>query len=319
MSNPCNNMEIYDFFNLNQALKKNILEGKYPLSLRYLKDFLNTKVSIFEYEGLPEPLTSQIVENMLLFNNRLCWYQDKILGTFLCRYVPDSDYDIYMKPKTVSLLGLNGVTIKTKVPYKDIVLCLDNTMDIIPFITILEYIYKMQEIENTLSIQIDWLKLPAVWSVPNKDCLSTIKRIIKKSENFEPFAVVDESVGSKFNQFDLKLPVEPESLIEIFKNYKNWCTESFGISGNASQKKERLLVGEVASQSDYSDTIYDDMKRNREIWIENVNKMFGTNIKLVERYQLRKKEEMKFQFNNMSFGGVNNERISKMHTDDETR
>lgn len=317
MPNPCNNMEIYDFYNLNQALKKNILEGKYSYSLRYIKDFCNTKISIFEYEDLPTPITSQIVENMMLFNNRLCWYKDSILGIILCKYVPDSDYDIYMKPKTVKLLGLNGRELRSSVPFKDIVLCLDNTMDIIPYITIIEYIDKMQEIENTLSVQLEWLKLPAVWSVQNKDCLSTIKRIVKKAVNFEPFAVVDESVGAQFKQFDLKLPVEPESLIEIYKNYKNWCTESFGISGNASQKKERLLVGEVASQSDYSDTIYDDMKRNRELWIKNVNEKFGTNIKLVERYKIRKEEEMKFQMNNM-IGGGSDERISKMHTDNET-
>lgn len=317
MNNPCNNMEIYDFFNLNTALKKNILSGDFKLSLRYLKDFLNTKISIFEYEELPTPLTSQIVESMMLFNNRLCWYNDKILGVILCRYVPDSNYDIYMKPKTVTLLGLNGVTIKNGVPFQDIVLCLDNTMDIIPYLTILEYINKMEEIEHTLSVQIEWLKLPAIWSVPNKDCLKTIKTIVKKAHNFEPFAVVDDSVGAQFKQNDLKLPVEPESLIEIYKNYKNWCTESYGISGNASQKKERLLVGEVASQSDYSDTIYDDMKRNREIWIKEINSKFGLNVKLVERYKLRKEEEMQFQINNQLGGGFN-EQSGQMHRNNET-
>lgn len=292
---PTNDMSMYDFYNPNHALKEAMHQCDFPLEgLRYLKDFVNTAVSMFEEEDLPKGYTTRLVEMALLFNNRLCWYPHKVLGTILCRYIPDNDYDIKMLPKTVTLEGLNGVTIETGVPYGDIILCTDNTMDIIPIFTIMEYIKKMLEIERTLGIQLKWLRLPAMWSVPNKDAVTEIKKILGKDDTFEAFAVVDESINAQLRQNDIKLATDPQSLIELYKNYKNWCTESYGISGSATQKKERLLVGEVASQSDYSDTIYDDRKRCRELWISELRTKCNEKTKLVERYEMRRKQELEY-------------------------
>lgn len=318
---PVNDMSIYDFFNPNQALKKAMHDVGFPMQgLRYLKDFANTAISMFEEEDLPEGYTTRLVETALFFNNRLCWYKHNVLGVILCRYIPDNNYDIKMLPETVTLEGLNGVTIETAVPYQDIVLCQDNTMDIIPVLAMFDYIMNMMQIEGTLKVQLEWLKLPAMWSVPDKDAVKEIQKILGDAAEFKPFAVVDNSMNAQFKQNDLKLPVDPQTLIEWYKNYKNWCTESYGISGNASQKKERLLVGEVASQSDYSDTVYDDRKRNRELWIKELNDRGWAKTKLVERYALRQKQELEYQVsqaqklrggNNNEFGQGNNNNDSE--------
>lgn len=316
---PVNDMSIYDFFNPNQALKKAMHDTGFPLEgLRYLKDFVNTSVAMFEYEDLPKGYTPRLVEMALMFNNRLCWYLHPVLGTILCRYIPSTTYDVKMLPETVTLEGLNGVQVADNVPYEDIVICNDNSMDIIPILTIMEYIKHMLEIERTLSIQLKWLRLPAIWSVPTKDAVNEIKRILGDSEEFKPFSVVDDSMNAQIKQFDIKFATDPQSLIELYKNYKNWCTESYGISGSATQKKERLLVGEVASQSDYSDTVYDDRKRCRELWVADLNAKCNEKTKLVERYELRRKQELEYLTDQAQKvrGGGNN---GQMYNDNDTQ
>lgn len=316
---PVNNMDIYDFFNPNQALKKAMHEVGFPMKgLRYLKDFANTDIAMFEEEDLPNGYTTRLVETTLFFNNRLCWYNLPVLGVTLCRYIPDNDYDVKMLPKTVKLEGLNGVELENGVPFEDIVLCQDNTMDIIPVLAMMDYVMNMIEIEKTLNVQLQWLKLPALWSVPDKDAVSEIKKILGDATEFKPFAVVDNSMNAQFKQNDIKLPVDPQTMIEWYKNYKNWTTESYGISGNASQKKERLLVGEVASQSDYSDTVYDDRKRCRELWIKGLNDKGWAKTKLVERYALRQKQELEYQIAQaQKLRGGNGDEFGQSHNDND--
>ena len=307
MSRPVNNMSIYDFYNPNQAFKKFLHESGFDkLDLRYIKDFLNTKVSMFDYKNLPNGYTAQIIESFLLFNSRLCWYQSPLesIGLVLCRYVPDAVLDFKMKPEKVSLIGLNGIHIADGVPYSDIILALDNTLDIPPFLVLFEYISKMKNVESTLEMNLEWLKLPALFSVTDKSAAQTIKQLFKKAFNYEPFAVVDASVATTFKQWDLKLPVELADYIELFKNYKNWAVESFGIYGGSTQKKERLLVGEVQSQGAFTDTTYADMRKCRQLFIDELNSKFGYKIELVECYAELLKEKMETQSQvNMSGGG----------------
>ena len=281
---PTNNMDYYNYYNLNSYLDQCKIKNS-AQSFRFLKDFLNTKISMFEYKNLPNNLTSEIIESALMFNNKLCFYNSSIYGLVLCRYLPLGEYDIYWKPTYVDLLGLNGSTIATHVPYKDIILCKDNQMDIIPFISISEYIEKMSNIENTMFVNIELLKLPAIFTC-DKQLVGSVNKLFEKIANFKPFVIGDKSLPQNFQQFDIKLPINPEQLLEIFKNYRNFCLQSFGISATDTQKRERLLVGEVQSQNEYIDFVYTGMVEQRKLFINEINKRFNFNIELVENYKI---------------------------------
>lgn len=78
-------MNCYNYYNLEDYLKKNLVDCSDEY-LRWIKDIINTKVSMFDYENLPEGLTSEILETALMFNNFLCLYRSEALGIVLCRY-----------------------------------------------------------------------------------------------------------------------------------------------------------------------------------------------------------------------------------------
>lgn len=296
MGKPTNNMEIYNFYNLNSALDMAKTKGFNIYELRYIKDFVGVKIGMFTYENLPNELTSEIIESAITFNNKLCFYKSPALDELiLCRYIPNGEFNYYWKPKTVKLLSLNGYTIAENVDYNNIILVRDNILDITPFLTLCEYISKMQNVELTLTKMIEVLKLPLVFK-GDKNSVTSFNKLIEDTLKFKPFAIADKSLTQDgYETFDINFPSSLEEVFSIYKNYRNMTLQSYGIYGIETQKRERLLVSEVESQNDYIDFIYQDMKTQRENFVKEVNSKYGYNIKLVETYIQYREDDLKMQ------------------------
>ena len=284
----------YDFMNMDHALKTNMIKNGVPwFQFRFIKDFVNTKIGMFEYENLPDGLTSQIMEMAIMFKHHLCLYNVPGIGVVLGCYMPDSTYNYYWKPDAVSVLALNGVTLATKVPFKDIVLVRDNKCDIIPFLTINEYIAKISDIEDKLFKELEIATLPVVLT-GNKKQASALKILAQKMGYKNPFIVADEDVTDTVKSFDIKLTINPVDIYTIKRKYTNECLASLGIY-SPEEKGERLLVDEIASQNDYVDFIYTEAVNERRRFVDECNKKFGTNIVLKETYMINFKQNVEEQ------------------------
>lgn len=288
-----NGTNYYNYNNLQQYCNENKL--RYDAQwLRWIKDIMNTKVSMFTYNNLPNKLTSQIVENALLFNNFLCWYYEPNLGgLILCRYRYGGEYDLYWKPKTVNLLTLSGKSIKDNVPYEDIILCRDNSMDIIPFLTLNGYMEKIIEIEDTLSINTQLTRFPTVFTCSRKQ-LGTFKALFNDIKKLTPFVFGDKDVIDGVEQFDIKLPVPLTDIYDLLEQYKNMCLASMGIYGSDS-KRERLITAEINANNDYTDFIYQGMLNERKLWIKQIKEKWGIDIQLVESYIQTREIDIKLE------------------------
>lgn len=272
---------LYDLTNLSQFIKKLAITDPNAVSFRDLKQYIELKMSMFEYEGLPDDLPSEVIRGALMWANHLCFYKSAIHGVVFCRYLLSNTFNKYMLPNKVDLVFLNGEPLANGVEFNDIVRVRDNQLDIPPILWLMEYFSELHNVENTLNKVLDVLKLPCTF-IGNEKTVTSFKSLIKKALNFEPFAVVDKQAVDAFNQFNIDMPVKLDEYISVYKNYKNMALESIGISGTETQKRERLLVGEVESQSEYKNLTYTDFKREQNKWIDACNKKFGTKFKLVE-------------------------------------
>lgn len=304
---------LYDLTNLSQFIKKLAITDPNAVSFRDLKQYIELKMSMFEYEGLPNDLPSEVIRGALMWANHLCFYKSAIHGVVFCRYLPSNTFNKYMLPNKVDLVFLNGEPLANGVEFNDIVRVRDNQLDIPPILWLMEYFSELHNVENTLNKVLDVLKLPCTF-IGNEKTVTSFKSLIKKALNFEPFAVVDKQAVDAFNQFNIDMPVKLDEYISVYKNYKNMALESIGISGTETQKRERLLVGEVESQSEYKNLTYTDFKREQNKWIDACNKKFGTKFKLVEtlvEYQDteldRRIEEAERTAEAENTGGDNNE------------
>lgn len=281
-------MKYENYYNLDDYLRKNLV-GDNKGYLRWLKDIINTKESMFSYENLPEGLTSEIVETSLMFNNFLCFWKSPVLGFVLCRYMYGGDFDIYWKPVKVNLLSISGKPIAYNVPYEDIILVKDNRMDIIPFLTLSGWIEKIMEEEKTLDVLVRLVRFPTILT-GTREQMQELKSLLKKNINCEGFALADKGFKDHIEQYPIQLPAKLQEVYFLMDKYKTMALASMGISG-VQEKSERLVKEEVNTSNDYTDFVYEGMYNERKLFVESTNKKFGTNIILKETYVENRKEE----------------------------
>lgn len=261
--------------------------GLQEADLRYLKDIINTKISMFTYEGLPDDLTPQILETALMFRNHLCFYFSKGLQKWLLGYyIPMGEFDYYYKPVNCTVMSFKGVTLGIDVPYKELILVRDNTMDIIPFVCCAEYIDHVKKIENTLGQQLNILSLPIVL-LCNDKTKTQMQYLARKAGVNDPFVLGDKTLAGAAQSFKVDVPISPLDIYDLKQKYKNECLQSLGIY-SVEEKRERMLSQEVTTQNDFTDFIYQGEKQERQKFIDELNKASDgkINAKLIELYML---------------------------------
>ena len=284
----------YDFMNMNSALSQALIKNNYIGGLHYIKDIASTKVSEFKYENIEKipNLTSEILECALMLNMQICFYNSPALGWILCRYIFANTLTVYLRPKTVNLIAFNGEGIATNVPYEDIILVKDNSMDIIPFICMLEYIQKMEKCDTSVFRTLEVASLPLAL-VGNKKVSTQLKALAKKLGSGDALIACDEQLLDTVKAFDIDVKINPKDIYELKTKYKNECLSSLGIY-SVEEKKERKIVAEVTSQNDFTDHIYQDMKTQRQRFVDALNKADPSlNIRLIETYDLNVQDDIK--------------------------
>lgn len=278
----------YNYNNLENYYKQLGIEQP-ATYLRWVKDIINTKICMYEYDNLPKDLTSEIVEKALMFNNYLCFWKAPD-GVVLCRYRFGGVYNLYWKPVNVDLLTLSGQPLAFGVPYEDIVLIRDNPMDIIPFLTLNNYIDKIIEQEKTLDTLIRLVRFPTILS-GDKEQAGMLKNLLKKNINCEGFIIANKEFKEHLEQFDINMPCKLIEAYEIMEKYRNLAIGSMGIY-TVDEKRERIVTAEIQATNDYVDFVYEGMTRERERSIKECNERFGTNIKMREVYIENKRDEI---------------------------
>ena len=284
----------YDFMNLNHAVSKALVDGKLPYEIHYIKDIMSTKISMFKYKNIERipNLTSQILEMALMFNFNLCFYNHPSLGWVLCRYDSGSTFNEYWRPYYVNLIAFNGASIGTNIPYKDIVLVRDNSMDVIPFICINEYLAKIHRVEETVFKTLTIASLP-IALVANKKMANQLKTVAQKMGCSDPFITGDDTLLDVVKGFNIDVPVSPLDIYELKQKYRNECLSSLGIY-SVEEKRERIVTQELVNQNDYTDFVYQDAKMERARFVEEMNKRDPSlELELVETYEVNVKENIK--------------------------
>lgn len=307
----------YNYNNLESYMNKMQLcyDGTW---LRWVKEIINTKITMFSYDNLPEKdLTSEIMERALMFNNFLCGYYDDTLGFVICRWRCGSVYNLYWRPERVDLYSLTGKTIKLGVPYSDIILFRDNPMDIIPFLTLNSWIEKIIDKEKTLDSVFNWLSLPLILT-GDKEQVNSLKQIMKKSIARDPFIAAGKGYKDHVEQFDIKLPAELEQIYNIMKKYKGMAMASIGIY-EVDEKRERIVTAEIQSQNDFVDMVYMGMYNERKRFVDEVNKRYGYNIVLRESYEENRQANVEAQRDMAQAEKTPDIQIAKIEADAEIK
>ena len=174
---------------------REILERGYTLSRHSFEDgaisrfdyllheFINLAINRFTWENLPQGLTSEQLEFLLIHHGQLMCFNDKYYGTLILPCMGTSDINVYGLPTEYRVMGENGKYNKT-VNIEDGVLIRNNPLGTSDIPTLEIFAKRIDDIEMTQDVNLFQQCIPKVL-LADEDSKLTAKNIIDKIRKFK--------------------------------------------------------------------------------------------------------------------------------------
>ncbi|MEG0577172.1 MAG: hypothetical protein RR500_04890 [Bacilli bacterium] len=241
-------------------------------------------VNIFQWENVPETMDIEYLENSLFESGKACVIDDidyndlGIENTEGLKVSPiNVDYNneggvnLYGKPINIRVKSYGGLINKCIKVSDSIIIRLEDEI-LRDSIICLKYSKKIQEIEDIMSVNLNSQKTPIHISC-TKDQELTVKRIYEKYNGNEPIIITDTDSNelANINVYKTDAPFLLDKFQDHKKNIENEFLTQKGINNLTSDKKERLLTGEVNSNNQLIHTTLEKHLQIRELFCTMIN------------------------------------------------
>lgn len=291
----------------------------------YIRKMLSITQAMFKYEGLPETLPQNNLENLLQTNGNV--FVTKVgndlyaftggLGGVPNAYNEATEYIVsnpYLNLNKSYKIDVDGVLVKNDSGANSLlpifgkygVLCSDTLLSL-----------------NTCSVLSRITMLISASDDKTKQSADDFVTKIMQGD----FSVIGENAffkGVNLQSISTQSANQITQLIELLQYFKASAFNEIGLNANYNLKRERLNTSEVQMNVDALNPYVDNMLQERKKAVEKINAMFGTEIsvELASSWAIRKEEtktetetENEDNKNNTSTIGEND---SEQETETET-
>lgn len=249
-----------------------------------LQEFINLAINRFTWENLPQGLTSEQMEFLLIHHGQLMCFNDKYYGTLILPCMGTTDINVYGLPSEYRVMGENGKYNKT-VNIENGVLIRNNPLGASDIPTLEIFAKRIDDVEMTQDVNLFQQCMPKVL-LADEDSKLTAKNIIDKIRKFKFVIFGKSSLVNNIKTSDVLDTSSPYILDKLQQqkvDLKNELLTYLGINNNNNIKKERMIVDEVNANNEYTAINLDLMFDLRERACKEINKKFGLNIKVEKR------------------------------------
>lgn len=266
----------------------------------YIKYFLARLQSMFVYEGLPDSIPQKWLENYLLTKGTVTWLMngDQLVVTFGGLGGKPDEYYI---PTEVIIAnpflkeGVNGTYIRDK----EVVVMYNDTyaQGLMPMLR--KWCGMLVEAEIGLNMNAIMSRGSLIMTAVDDKTKESAELWLKRLREGQ-LGIIGESPFLVGNQ-DSSLTVNNigntattlTDLIEYTQYIKSCLYNELGLQSNYNMKREAINSNESQLNEDQLHPLIDDMLRERQIGLEKVNAMFGTNItvRFNSAWEINEREE----------------------------
>lgn len=277
-----------------------------------LQDALNR----YHFEGLPDTVSERVILESLVWYGSVCFFE-KDGGLLALPCVPDgSGFNIYGDVGSVWVFARNGVfnkNVKTYIHGSDEDKFLNETNGQVPggplrgvcvwenstrYPFINHTIFYSQAISDTLralDVCRENLKRPYLIGAPESVVPTIQKTMDDKNDNLSYIVSSGIYKVSDIQVFPLTQDSSSlDAVTELIEWYQNKYRELCGIENNSQidKKGENLINAEIDVNDEYTDSSIDKIIPYIQLGLDDVNKIYHTDIKVVSNYTDRKKNEV---------------------------
>ena len=237
-------------------------------------------ISMFEWINLPEEIDERYIELMLCQNGYVCFFKDQLVPDvdtyFALQCTLGGRFNVYNIPTVYQIYTASGYN--TRRTAEDSVIIYNNLLHS-PTVPLLMYhAYNIANVERTIEINLNQLKRPYIFLVPENQRF-TFTKLVNDIKNNQ-----DVIIGNKDLNLDNLNPINtitPNNTLDLYtlkKRYYNEALTDMGINNLNVDKKERLVSDEVSSNDEDVLINRNSMLYARKIACKQINDMFGLNI-----------------------------------------
>lgn len=255
-------------------LEENMIEYNF-----YFKKYKRLLMSMFEWENLPNGISSRFIEEKLFYNGLLIFYKSKQLGFYVIAQATPIGLNDYEEPTGYRAYGVNKIN-EYVLPSECVPIW--NDMFVEGNVGNVNFFAKsLSNIKKTFDVNLEQLKNPYIISCPEGQ-KESIKAVMSQKTDGVPYIYVNEDFTTlnNVNVFNLQIQNHTKELQDVATTIENEGMTFFGINNVNISKKERLITGEAEQNNEQITLNKKSMYRARKIAVKKINEKFGLDIKV---------------------------------------
>lgn len=234
-------------------------------------------INKFKYTGLEGTnIQERHIENYLFDHGKCLWFEDKDYG-LMCLPCQGLGFNVYNDPTRWVATGFNY---RKTIPASKCVLMENNKLRVPTYDAVMYFVRQMYEVVRARDVNIKTLKLPFLIATDDKTLL-TVKKVLQDIDNNVHALITDKNaVNLEETLKVLSTGAKPftAELTDVYHDIMNECLTYLGINNANTDKRERLITDEANANNQFIESCSEMFLESRKRALEDVNKMFGTNI-----------------------------------------
>ena len=250
-------------------------------TVRLTKHYQMLALNRYRWENLPNGIESRYIEEMLYDNGECAMFDLPDLGLCVLRSSSRENLNIYGEPTKLSLSGFNE---HRTVMMDECVRIMNNDLALPTLPNIVYYARRMAEIDDIIMQNLRQQRVPYLFATDENNAFS-MKSLYDRMYQGEPAIFIDKEMLKGEPENIMVLPTQAPYLVDKLQIQKQEMERELltflGIN-NTLEKKERLLLDETNSNNQFIKMSSDIGFKQRQLACEQINKMFGLNVRVVE-------------------------------------
>ena len=247
----------------------------------YYKRLRLLALSVFEWQNLPESMDARFLESCLYWYGKAALIKDDVLGFINTKCTPSESLNIYGEATSYNCYS----TGYNKDYALDDMVFVRNNLEMLPTdSTIQLFAQRLYEAERTIDVNIKAQKTPVIIICEEKQRL-TLKNIYTQFTGNEPVIYGKKGLDSDgINVLRTDAPFVSDKLEEYTRNVWSEALSFLGINNVMTEKKERLVTGEVEANNQLIDLSAQTMLLTRQLACDKFNRLYpGHDISVRQR------------------------------------
>lgn len=265
--------------------KESLIDNMYTLE-QYISILQGIAISMFEWKNVPDSIDTRYIERSLFREGSAIYFHDEVLNDDLClSMISQGQFDVYGVPvKRIAFSKYNNY--QRELNKKNSVVIWNNLDRSPSYPIIMCFAYRLYNLDRIIDVNANAQKTPILIRCDEKQRL-TLKNAFKEFNGNCPVIYADNNFDPEsLTVLKTDAPYISDKIYDLKTNLWNEALTYLGIPSANVMKKERLIKDEVLRG--LGGTLANRYSRleSRQHAVEQINKMFGTNIEVGIREEI---------------------------------